>query len=863
MLIHQAIYGDRGGAHVLLAASSKSNVPFAQLVVRTDQPGTPVSKGFTWKPYISGFAFGDWYVLGRSFPDPHASRGGMVRTHLLAAPLEEVSELQNLARLLDHLPKTLEDVPAISEDALPSIEVTKTDPQKDGLGEERPGHKAMPALTKVVSLLVGASSSGKPVVWIGEEGLSDIVLQLWLNLWPSARKKLNFRTSFGPQDVEGQDWTLVATPAALESRWAGYPKVRSSDLHTPETRAEALLLGQPHGEPLRGLLEGLDNPPIDIRQLRALERACELLNRLAHLSAAEARELTHLIATLVPSRQEGRVVKTRILSKLSAVTAQGRAIDIMGLRNVATDALPGAKTAIATTIEGWFARLEGASSALVSESAEIVRLGFTEAASEAEQTWKSDVMASVSAVIKKWEAQAAKMVWLWWRQDETLVQMLEGLLPTHKKVETDLVQHCPTQLLELLGASVRGLAQRRDWYRLHGAAVAAFMDAPRAIEAQLALGTDRTLQLAGLRVLADRLPAEQVVQVALRENSEPLYCVAGELCAQHPHLLSRIDVREQAWCTLWLRAIEAGAEPFAGIDGPQTVMYSLMDLLLKSKPVDVTLLRGVGKTEYANLVTYPSRASVWPMLEPHIARDFLERTAQGWLDQFRRDPSFDNKLESELERHILAEDTISRYLDLAQAGAVRAGISLFSRFRNLNEDRFVRWLWDLRLTGPSVDTWDARSMGKMISEKHWRRAAEALTESLLTSNRTDLEPAVQECTWLLGWFLRFQLVWSGKLHGATFTETDWWNALEELLVELYPYGPEDRSIWERAGGDASSLRSGSTGEDRWKRAINFLKNGGGKHISGQSILQEVRREYPNSDKTKQLEEAMGRLRQRK
>jgi hypothetical protein len=857
MLVHQAVYGDRGGAHVLLTSSPAPEVPFAQLVTRTDLPASPLPRNLVWKPYICGFAFGDWYILSRTFPDPQASRSGMVRTYVLAMPLDEGTELSDLTPVLNQLPDSLDDIIAVGGSQLPSLEVGgavfRDDEHKEAFLEST----GVPGLAKVASVLV--STSG-PVIWIGEEGLSDIVVQLWSKLWPSARKKLSFRTSFGIQEVERQEWTLVATPNTLESLWREYPKVRMGDVHIPQNKAEGLLLGQSTGEPLRTLLRELGNPPIEIRQLRYLERVYDLLDKLPQLSAAEARELFSLVANLAPDPLKGREIKSRILSTLSDVTSLGTAADIKGLRLVGTEAFAGARTAISTAIENWFTRLLTAGSpAIARESLEIVQLGFTETAIESEQIWKNSIVTSVSAAVKKWGRQIPRIVWLWWRQDDLLVKKLEKILPTGKQIETDLVEHSPRQLTQRLGLAVCAMAIRRRWYKLHGAAVAAFVDVPIAIDSQLALGGDKTLQLDGLRVLAERLPAGRIVQAALSKGDEVLYYVAGELCAQQPKLLSKIDVREHSWRRLWLRAIEAGAEPFAGLESPQSVMYSLADLLLKNVPIDTALLYAVSETPYADLVAYHKRAAVWAVLEPNTAKHFLERTAQGWLEQFRREPNFDDKLESELERHVLAEDMISTYLEPGQPGAIRAGINLFLRFRALREDRFRRWLTSLRLSGSAMDPWDAKSLGKLVSDRRWSSAADDIANGLYIYNRRDFEPALQECLDLLGWLKRIQIALSGKLHGAAITENDWWNALEEVLVDLYPHGPGDRSIWERAGGDASELRTGSTGKERWKSTIHFLRNGGGKNVNGNSLLQEIRREYWGNDKLRQLDEALRRF----
>lgn len=73
-----------------------------------------------------------------------------------------------------------------------------------------------------------------------------------------------------------------------------------------------------------------------------------------------------------------------------------------------------------------------------------------------------------------------------------------------------------------------------------------------------------------------------------------------------------------------------------------------------------------------------------------------------------------------------------------------------------------------------------------------------------------------------------------------------WSQLEDILVELYPFGPRDQEIWSRAGGDLSRLQLHSTGQAAWHAAIRTLKQGGGgKSINFGSLLSAAREDFSN------------------
>ncbi len=66
------------------------------------------------------------------------------------------------------------------------------------------------------------------------------------------------------------------------------------------------------------------------------------------------------------------------------------------------------------------------------------------------------------------------------------------------------------------------------------------------------------------------------------------------------------------------------------------------------------------------------------------------------------------------------------------------------------------------------------------------------------------------------------------------------------LIRLYPQGPEQDDIWKRAGGDVSILINSANRKSQWFNAIEKLYLGGaGKHISINSLINELKEDYPN------------------
>ena len=70
-------------------------------------------------------------------------------------------------------------------------------------------------------------------------------------------------------------------------------------------------------------------------------------------------------------------------------------------------------------------------------------------------------------------------------------------------------------------------------------------------------------------------------------------------------------------------------------------------------------------------------------------------------------------------------------------------------------------------------------------------------------------------------------------------------AVSSLFVSLYPLGPTDQSVWERAGGDLAQLTLHGQGRADWFRAIQFIARGGGS-LTVDTLCREALSDYPRN-----------------
>lgn len=73
-----------------------------------------------------------------------------------------------------------------------------------------------------------------------------------------------------------------------------------------------------------------------------------------------------------------------------------------------------------------------------------------------------------------------------------------------------------------------------------------------------------------------------------------------------------------------------------------------------------------------------------------------------------------------------------------------------------------------------------------------------------------------------------------------------WSQLTEIMPDLYPAGPNDQEIWERAGGDPSRLHLSEAGRVAWFRALRMLRQGGGgSRITSDTLIGTALEDYPH------------------
>lgn len=800
MKVDSAVYGEVNNGHALRGASGDRN--FANsLAGRFDLPSSP-PHGVAWSPALCGFPAQGHYVLGRTFHDPAAPRGNMVVAHALFAPLDEMQDFRAFNRLIAKLATSAELI---------------ANPTAFDLNDGDDGDNGFD-LQAVAALLVDRGK--KPIIWLGPDRIEPMLVALWRHLWPSMRRDFAFRLSFGPDDiVDPPTPALVCTPASLAVRWRGYPVIEQST--APNGVAARVLSGTEDAGPLRAFAEHIGSVGTTLQSLPRLVEARRLLRPGADL--AELAAGLRLINLLSPDPAHGRVAKAGFVDATASAVASASAEQVMLLRNLSLGGFADLRSV-------WIAVTEWMGTCPIdgNEPALLTMIIASDRPSEAIPEWRAAIIAGGGALTGARLQKFAKAFWVWFAQEDKALPALLALTPTRKSAEEALIAAVPKKFTGSSTSLLSALADRR-WLSLHGAVLARSVSAAEAVRAQLKVDRDPTFS-AGLLAALGRATSKDRVTIAASHNDTRLDAIAGSEIAGDFALAAKLDFALPEIQRIWATALAIDAASWQAPTDPFTVRRAILDALLDGGEIHRPLIAALATTPLADLTDFDRRSLLWPQLEATQA--FLDATARGWLVKAAAGQA--EALDSRLEQVVLQPT----YLDPQLARGWGEALATIAALQGLCEERTLAWFNNLAAQGSTPSHQQAEQLGRIILDRNWSRLLNMVRER--SYSVPSLRATLRVCASMFSPLSR----WMMGLSEVNAEEK--WRSFADLAADLYPKGPDDRDIWERAGGSDSDILTQSTGAERWRHALRLVRRGDGPRVV--SLLNEMQRDYKsNSD----------------
>jgi len=817
MRVEQAIYGEVRGGHALRLASNRNRVP-PELAFRLDLPDT-APPGVAWSPFVSGFPYGDRYVIARTFADSTASRAGMVFTHAVIAPLAEMTATADLRPLFALLVEAPEPPNALDACDVPTPVSTP------------------PSTADLIAAAEALTAKGDgPAVRVGVQGFEDLAIALWFRLWPELRRKFAFRLSFSPHDiVETPQPSLVCTPTSLAARWTGH-QIIGAPASTTISRAAAILSGAADAEPILDFARQIGARLDHFADLPLVERAYEL-GSCSSPSFGDCVAVLRLVERLSPDPEVGMAGKAKHINRLSSRLQSATVSEILLLRNLSTTGLPAART-LWTSLESWAA---SNTFAQADDPTFLSAIADAFSTATAVEPWRKSILAGLVSAARSPSPWFSTAFWRWAETRPSILMALADHLPLDRDLETRLSETVARIVTPDAGKAVMTIALTKRWLRLHGTAAGASLSPREAVHQQLSVDPDPS-DFDGLRAALRRATPAQALAIAL-ETAEPrMLHIAAEEVARMPQLLKDVDFSSASAQQIWAQGLALNVEAWRGPRDPQRSFIAVLEDYLDGGVIHVELIEALSTTPVADLSDYARRAELWPRLADPTRTNLLAATARGWLDRASKG-YVAHAPDPQLETAILAGDYLDSTLHALAATDVGCVARIVSILPGMGEPRFLRWLGTWAATARSISSNDAEALGRLVFERRWRRVIDELVK-LVRMGRGDVKQALRVCHDMIDIFTR----WSLGLSAVSYE--DKWIVLEDLASFLYPSGPDHNEIWARAGGRDADLRSFGSGRSRWRDAIGQMRRG--RVPRPDQLLDQMGQDFPNNDKIRYL-----------
>lgn len=787
MRLGQAIFGEKSRGHSLLDTSPAAQAIASKIVGRMDLAGTQ-PPGTIWKPYVSGFLHDDHYVVARTMNDEQAQRAGMVFSRALILPLSDAAVLTDIGGLF----KLLADL------------AQKREPVDDLIWI--PSAPTAPPSAALAAALL-ADGDG-PVIWPQQEGFEEAIAGLWRCLWPAGRSSFSFGLAFRSQDLTAKPPIVIAVPASLVGRWGDYRRAGASVL--TEGAAEALLVGEAAGEPLRKLMSDLEaevGAITDLRQLADLH--CALADEGDFESGVTALRNA---AYLSPDPERGQTVKRMLLSLAIDMMPAADAAAILTTRNLDLAAYANSMT-FWNKIAAW-TRTELWASADPALAARIIQAAFADAGALSE--WKGAVKTGVNAAVA---ASSTKMIagaWLVAQAAPKIVEILLSLASDVHSFETALVAHTPRRIAPEEGGALMAIAASGGRLRLHAAVAASFLPPQQAAAVHMEADYD----IDTLEIALRNASSKELLDVALGQDVEELFAIAGNAAAQNPKLLVPLVIGNKRWRAIWREALARNPAAWDGPKSPRNSADTLWSDLDLGDSDALQLLRPLAATPLADISAHPARSRLWDRIPTDLTPKILAVSAAAAATAFLAG-HFEEGVEEILGAELARPEHTDPMLT-ALIGDPARGAALFRLLPQLSEAIFRSWCDEVLEFHPSLPAAVAESFGRLIAARVWQSTASHFVSraSTLFSPRSDLRPALRNCLDLVGTFDRWYL----GLTSEPANETRW-EIFQEVAIELYHTGPGHDELWSRAGGKNGKLPLQGNGAQKWRQVIIQARNG--------------------------------------
>jgi nucleoside phosphorylase len=742
IVIHQAYYGEVNRAHSKILQTIDDSELTSFLIRFTDRPGS-LAPGVVLNPYLSGSSFKKYYVFSKTFPDPKASRSGMVITHVL---IVDTSTLENLNDLKSILSLLISEAPVEKT----SLEPIELDVKHSALSYE---NRQPIFIQKFLSSFI---KGDLPIMFTGDLVSFEKILQkLWNSPISGFREQLKFRASFSPKDLEGSDdLTLVFIQSELLSKWNSNKLIsgEENDIIEITSPTESLFLGREKENPLYDFLKTIG---ANLEELNTYTQGDILFEDYVDLDNLNDPDLLRrdlrILSKLSPNKNLGASVKEEFIEKYNGLINNGLESNVKGLRNISWNAYIDGEEKAKNLVN---AILDKAIRNSKFKHIEILSEVSSTAVNETNKTWwHRAIVDSFKKNVLKAEETIQKSIWKLLLLSKDSAKSIFSVIPSRKDSESLLIQHLPKEVPTEIGKTALLELQKRKWYLLHAEILLKLYKPVEAVEKQLSfedsISYDGSI---GLKLILKKLSDNEVLAITLKLCNDKLIQGLIKRVVENESILKSIDLQVPCWLNIWTALLYADKPFNYGIKGKeQAVVFSVFDLALKGKQIDNVIFEKIAYTTYSNISDYRNRQNIWAYIPASYQAKYIESTADSFVERIVNKGVDGSSIEETLANHITSKSYMTSFLSKYR-NDIEPALKIFESFTS-HSDKFLSDY--ITYYQSQITENQSRRLGTLILSRNYTTSARAVYDKSRFYGSFTLAYEVCKSLVKLNWFESF------------------------------------------------------------------------------------------------------------
>ena len=617
IIIHQAIFGEKNGAHSFLQSTLNNNDLFENVSRHTDLSSYP-PYGIKWQAFISSFCFQNYYILMKTYPDEKTDRRAMVFSHILLINKNDLDNINNLRLLIDIFP--------LDFDKNIKLDILKFDSdlfiKNNSFNDNR--------INKVINGLV----NNKLIIWDGYNNFEEMISYIWNNLWGNARSSFLFTFSFIPDNIQDKNYNIICSLNSSE-RWKEAIIVKELDDFNLSTEVEFYLKGEyEKSKNFEDLINKLEKLP-NIKHLYLLDRFIKLQKDKTDTSIITKVRIISIISKDINKELD---LKNSILKEFIDAINNFSLKNIISIKNITIESFNGYEKHISDSIGIWCQNnIFSIERNKENNFTELIKYCFSD---NEYNWWKEPIKNSLSEKIRYWKKEYAQIIWIWITKDIGVLNFIDKVIDTHIIIEKDLISYYPNYLDKEYKLKIIEFVKNKKWLLFHSIIVSDYYNSIESYEKQLEIDTDLSF-CDGLLEISKRVSKKHTIEATIKYEDTRLIKISSDICLNDVSNLNYFDISNHIGREIWFLVLKKDCSyVFKNISNPHETVFKLLDMIIyENTTIEDDILINIGNTNHANLIDYKNRSLIWDKLCYRAKNNFLKKTIDGFFVRY-----FSNKI---------------------------------------------------------------------------------------------------------------------------------------------------------------------------------------------------------------------------